>query len=260
MERERKEQERRERESVKEEEEEEETGIEAKQKSECEAKEREERFPVSGTPSTGSRGVAKNEQTIAGIFGFTKKESSGLPPPVTSRVPAGVFDDAGKPDFTAGKKVSPGVELRTPSTKKNGKRSKNLSNPSKVTTPMEPVDTGKPDILEDSNTNNASVRVSVSSENERFTDMEHIPSPTMPTPPSPTPEIPGFSGLNPARRRNDSAQSQITAKSAVMPVPAPAPVSRKSGEWGSWGSSLINNLADAERSHPSGKKPIIDTT
>ncbi|KAF9642359.1 hypothetical protein BDM02DRAFT_3124623 [Thelephora ganbajun] len=57
--------------------------------------------------------------------------------------------------------------------------------------------------------------------------------------------VEGFLGSNPARRRNDSAQSGMTTKPAPKPAPAPAPVQQKSSGWGSWGSSLLTNIASA---------------
>ena len=51
--------------------------------------------------------------------------------------------------------------------------------------------------------------------------------------------IEGLLGSNPARRRNDSAQSQTTTKPAPK-HPAPAPPPQKASGWGSWGSSLTN--------------------
>jgi hypothetical protein len=68
----------------------------------------------------------------------------------------------------------------------------------------------------------------------------------------------GFLGSNPTRRRNDSAQSQMTAKPVTKPAPAPAPP-QKSGGWGSWGSSLASHVAGvatAERS-PSPEPPLV---
>ena len=61
--------------------------------------------------------------------------------------------------------------------------------------------------------------------------------------------VEGFLGSNSARRRNDSAQLGM----AVKPAPAPAP--QKSGGWGSWGSSLLNNIANVVERTPSPELP-----
>lgn len=55
--------------------------------------------------------------------------------------------------------------------------------------------------------------------------------------------VEGFLGSNPTRRRDDSAQPRMTAKPVTKPAPAP-PLQKPSG-WGSWGGSLLNNLASA---------------
>ena len=71
--------------------------------------------------------------------------------------------------------------------------------------------------------------------------------------------VEGFLGSNPARRRNDSAQSQMTVKPVTKPAPAPAPLPQRPSGWGSWGSSLINNITSAvatERS-PSPEPPLV---
>jgi len=134
----------------------------------------------------------KNEWANTWDFGPTGKgETSGLPPIITSSVPGGVFDGTSNfaDIFAAGKNDSPGgaeeVELRTPLTKKGKKGINNLS---KVATPTEPADLGKLDILENLNMNNMSARVSVSSENERFTDAEQGTSRES-TPPGLAPEV-----------------------------------------------------------------------
>jgi hypothetical protein len=57
--------------------------------------------------------------------------------------------------------------------------------------------------------------------------------------------VEGLLGSNSARRRNDSAQSQLPAKPTPKPAPAPAPAPQKSSGWGSWGSSLLNTVASA---------------
>ena len=60
--------------------------------------------------------------------------------------------------------------------------------------------------------------------------------------------VEGFLGSSPARRRNDSAQSQMTTK----------PTPQKTSGWGSWGSSLLTNIASAvdDRS-PSPEPPAV---
>jgi len=55
--------------------------------------------------------------------------------------------------------------------------------------------------------------------------------------------IEGFLGSGAARRRNDSAQSQAPVKPSPKPASAPFPAPQKSGGWGSWGSSLLTNIA-----------------
>jgi len=55
------------------------------------------------------------------------------------------------------------------------------SNLSKVATPAEPADISRPDGLEDLNMNKVSVRVSVSSKNERLMETGQGPSLTQPT-------------------------------------------------------------------------------
>ena len=175
-------------------------GREKKEKADREAKEREEekKKPVaSNNPTAWGSGNNRGRKTSGlsqrehknewGGGGWDagsaekKDELSGLPSIITSSIPGGVFDGAGNFDFFA-KKDSPGgageeVELRTPLTKK-GKNGVNIpSDPSKVVPPSDTVDTGKLDILEDMGLTNVSARVSVSSENERFTDAEQGPSP-----------------------------------------------------------------------------------
>ena len=181
---------------------------EAKEEAAREAKERGEeknKVPASKIPSGWGSTIGKNDRSrkASGLsqkeqknewasswdFGSTEKdEHSGLPPITTSSVPGSIFD--GGDFFTTGENDSPGsageVELRTPLTKKG---IDNLSNLSKVATPTEPADLGRLDGFEDLNMNNMSARVSVSSENERFTDAEQVPSPTQTTHPSLAPEI-----------------------------------------------------------------------
>ncbi|KAF9642247.1 hypothetical protein BDM02DRAFT_2470886 [Thelephora ganbajun] len=379
---------------------------EAKEKADRGVKKREEeekkKVPTSKLPSAWGSNVGKNDRSrkTSGLsqkeqkneWGSSwdlgsiekKDEPSGPPPIITSSIPGSILGGAGNFDiFATEKKDSPGcaeeVELRTPLTKKGKKGIDSLSNLSKVATPTEAADLGKLDILEDPGLNNASARVSISLENERFLDAEQEPSPTKPTrlvlapevppealsstaseslkaskdvkddvpttpkhwpaPPLTTthqPQIPtpapapaktepekplslwerkklnaatppapasslfggggtmnslsvwgdvsgggnaesiamptlvgdrqsiftdtardrkrenqrenvtgGFLGSNPARRRNDSAQSGMTAKPVPKPAPAPAPVQQKSSGWGSWGSSVLANIASA---------------
>ena len=70
--------------------------------------------------------------------------------------------------------------------------------------------------------------------------------------------VEGLLGSTPARRRNDSARSHMTAKPTPKPAPAPAP--QKSSGWGSWGSSLLNTVANSvatpDRS-PSPEPPSV---
>ena len=162
--------------------EEEEIARETGQKSE----ERDDKkAPVSRIPPTWGQTIAKDEWASAGNFGSTKKESSGLPLPVTSRVPADIFDGIGKFDFSVGKKDSAdGIEESCTSLTKEGKkRVDNPSNLSKVAKPIEPTDFGKLDILGDPNMDNMSARVPISV-NEYFTNTEKESSPTESTPPS----------------------------------------------------------------------------
>ena len=379
---------------------------EAKEEADREAKETGEeknKVPASKIPSGWGSTVGKNDRSRktsglpqkekksewAGSWDFgsaEQDEHSGLPPIITSSVPGGIFSGAGNLGefFTTGENDSPGgaeeVELRTPLTKKG---INDLSNPSKVATPTKPVGLGRLDRLEDLNTSNISARVSISLENERFTDAEQGPSPTQPTHPSLAPEttpevlssattellktskdfegvpatiqprpappltpapapanteperplslwerkkhkaatqpapasslfggggvtnssgvggeagssggntksivvptlvgdrqsvftdtahdqkrenqrdnlVEGFLGSNPARRRSDLAQSQMTAKPVTKPGPAPAPLPQKPSGWGSWGSSLLLNIENqvaAEKSPSSGSFP-----
>ena len=393
---------------------------EEKEKAEREAKERGEeernKVPVSKIPSAWGSTIGKsdcskktsalsqkerkNELANGCDFGPTQKEEpSDLPPITTSSAPGGIFGGAGNFDFfAAGEKDPPGgaeeVEFRTPLTKKGKKGVDGPSSRSKVTTPTVSADAGRLDMLEDLNMNIMSARVSISSENERFTDTEQELSPTEPThpvfapetaseallsttperlletpkevkeevpttpkpwptlsltpthrsqvptpapvpaktepkkplslwdrkrlgtatPPAPTSSLfggnvmnssgvlgvasdggrnaesvamptlvgdrqsvftdtahdqkrenqwegvaDGLLGSNLARRRNDSAQSRMTTKPAPRPAPTPVPASQRSGGWGSWGSSLLNNIANvvtAERT-PSPEPPPV---
>ena len=77
--------------------------------------------------------------------------------------------------------------------------------------------------------------------------------------------VEGLLGSTPIRRRNDSAQSNMTTKPAPKVAPAPAPAPQKSSGWGSWGSSLLTNIASTiavpDRSpspEPSAVKPKIE--
>ena len=63
--------------------------------------------------------------------------------------------------------------------------------------------------------------------------------------------VEGFLGSNPARRRNDSAQSQITTKPTRSPAPAP----QKASGWGSWRNSLLTNIASAVDDRPPSLEP-----
>ena len=67
--------------------------------------------------------------------------------------------------------------------------------------------------------------------------------------------VEGSLGLNPARRRNDLAQSQMTARPITKPAPAPTPAIPQKSGWGSWGSSLLNDIA-IEKS-PSTESPPV---
>jgi len=333
-------------------------GVEREEKEKAEReKEREEKkkVPVSKIPSAWgsifeksdrsrntsalSQKERKNEWAGAWDFGSTEKEPSVLPPIFTSSAPGGNFDGAGNSGFlAAGEKGSPGgteeVKLHPPLTK-----GKNVDGPfnSNISTP-EPAVAGGLDILEDLSMNNMSARISISSENERFTDAEQGPSPTEPThpalvpaktepekplslwdrkklktatPPAPVSNlfgggeamnppgiwgdtsgrggntesiamptlvgnrqsvftdtahdqkrenqregvIEGFLGSNSARRRTDSAQSGMTTKPAQKPDPAPASATQKSGGWGSWGSPLLNNIANTV---PADRTPSLE--
>jgi len=358
---------------------------EAKEKEDREAKEGEEeekKLPASKTPSTWDSTVGKNdcprkasgpsqreqknERASSWDFSSPEKEDkpSGFPPIITSSVPGSIFDGAGSFDFFAtGEDDPPGgaeVELCTPLTKK-GKGIENLSDLSKAATLTEPVDLGRPDILEDLNMNMSTrVSVSVSSENGCFTDAERGSYPTEPkdvkedipmTPkpwpvpsltPAPAPAeiepekplslwernkrwamtqpapasslssdgnamnssgglgeaggggsntesiamptlvgdrqsistdtardqkrenqqeniVEGSLGSNPARRRSDLAQPQMTTRPVTKPALAPAHPPQRPIGWGSWGSSLLNSIANTveiERS-PSPESPSV---
>ena len=76
--------------------------------------------------------------------------------------------------------------------------------------------------------------------------------------------VEGLLGSSSARRRNESTQSQSPVKPAPKPTLPPPPPAQKSGGWGSWGSSLLTNIAStitAERSpspEPAPVKPKIE--
>jgi hypothetical protein len=57
--------------------------------------------------------------------------------------------------------------------------------------------------------------------------------------------VEGFLGSNQSRRRNDSPQQQMASKPTPRHTSAPAPApAQKSSGWGSWGSSLLNTVAN----------------
>ena len=184
---------------------------EAREQTETEAKEREEEEEKKSTSSKISSvwdstveknndrsrktpGLAqkgqKNQLASAWDFRSVEKkgDSPGLSPTITSSVPGGIFDGANNFDFFP-KKDSPGggAEIRTPLQKEGTNGIDTPSNLSKVTAPSETVDMG---ILEDSGPSHTSTRVSISPENERFTDAEGDPSPPEPAHPTFTPEDP----------------------------------------------------------------------
>ena len=72
--------------------------------------------------------------------------------------------------------------------------------------------------------------------------------------------VEGLLGSSPARRRNDSAQSQMTTKPTPKSTPTTAsPPAQKSSGWGSWGTSLLNiasTIAAPDRS-PSPEPPPV---
>ena len=148
-------------------------------------------------------------------FGSGKDESHDLPPIITSSVPGGILSGA---DFFSNKYSPDGaaeeVELRTPVTKGKG-ASKTPSNLSGVATPSETVAMGKVDsnTHEDPDFRNRSARVSISSENERFTDAEQGPSPPQPTHPVLTPEA------MPEAPSNSTSELLNTPRAAKEEVP-----------------------------------------
>ena len=346
----------------------------------------------------------KNEWANTWNVGSSEKVVPSPLPSIFTSPASGLFDGAGGIDLlSVRKKDSPGsseeVELRPPVTKKGRDCDRSPSNLSNLATPTESASVGRPDALEDLNIVSRRISVSSRSESERWTDVEHGPSPTEPTPPtlvpepgsgseafmSTTPELPGMpsgvedevpptskhcpapsptparqppvatatppappanpepekplslwdrkklrvaspppapaSGLfgggdranslgvwgdasggggnsesiavpvivgdrqsaltetardrtrenqrenvvegllgsSATRRRNDSAQSQAPVKPAPKPAPAPAPAPQKSGGWGSWGSSILTNIAsipDPDRSPSPETAPV----
>ena len=187
---------------------------EAREKANREAKEREEeekkKFTTSKTPSAWGSTIGKNNDRPRKTSGLSQKEQknewggawdfnsteqkdepSGLPHIITASVPGSIFNGAGN---MFAKNDSPGgageeVELHTPLTKKGKNGISTPSNLSKVATPSETVDMDKLELLDDLGLNNMSARVSISSENERFTDAEQGPSPPELAHPALTPEI-----------------------------------------------------------------------
>ena len=174
---------------------------EEKEKADREANEREEekrKATTSKIPSalgmkngdrsrkTSALAQKEKKNEWADTWGSTETtdESPGLPPIITSSIPGGIFDGAGKFDFFA-KTDSPGgggdeVELRTPLAKKGKRGFDSLSKLSKAATPVETTDASKGDVLDDFGLRNVgqgnrSVTVSFSSENEHFTDGEQGP-------------------------------------------------------------------------------------
>ena len=162
------------------------------------------------TPGLAQKGQ-KNQLASAWDFCSVEKkgESPGLSPTITSSVPGGIFDGANNFDFFP-KKDSPGggAEIRTPLQKEGTNGIDTPSNLSKVTVPSQTVDTG---ILEDSGPNHTSTRVTISSENERFTDAERDPSPPEPAHPTFTPEDPTIPKPWPTSLA--PAQPQVSASS-----------------------------------------------
>ena len=178
---------------------------EAEEKADREAKEGEDEEKMKTAskiqPAWGAKNGDRSRKTSAlaqkeqknewgNTWGFgsseTKDESSGLPPLITSSVPGGMFDGAGKFDFftktgsLGGSGDGDEVELRTPLTKKGKRGFDSPSNLSKAATPVETTDAGKGDVLDDFSPRNVGLgkrfaRGSFSSENERFTDEEQGP-------------------------------------------------------------------------------------
>lgn len=110
-----------------------------------------------------------------------KDEFSGPPPIITSSVPGGIFDGAGNFDFFA--------EQDTPLMKEGMNGINTSSDISEVAAPLETVDVDKIAISGGLGLNCMSRRVSISLEDERFTDAEQIPSPGPAHTALPTPEV-----------------------------------------------------------------------
>ena len=133
------------------------------------------------TPADLSQKGQKNEWASPwDLCSIGRKDESRVPPPIiTSSVPSGVFDGAGKFDFFS-KEGSPvgseeEVELRTPLTRK-GKNSINTPfGLVKVAARSVVVGVDKLDGFEGPGLGGMSARISISSENERFTDAEEGP-------------------------------------------------------------------------------------
>jgi len=221
---------------------------EAKEKAELEAMQREEEEQrqalASKTQSPWGSTAGKNDRSRktstlsqkeqknewANTWEMPSTEGpSGLAPIFTSAA-SNLFDGAGNFDLlSTGKKDSPGgaeeVELRTPVTKKGKNGTRSPSNLSKVVTPTETGDAGRPDVLEDPNTN-MSARISVSSrsEGERWTDAEQGPSPTELAVPTLLPEIGvGFEGFTNATSELLGTPKGINNEALTTPTPWPAP-------------------------------------
>ena len=152
----------------------------------------------------------EHENERGGSLGFgsaeKKDESHGLPPTITSSVPGGIFDGAGNFE----------VELRTPVTKKGNKGIDTPSNHSKVAAPSETVDMGKSD--------NLSQRVSISSENERFTDAEQTPSPPEPAHPALAPGHEPFPNSTSELLKTPQGAKPASCLTPQISTPARTPV------------------------------------
>ena len=222
----------------------------AKEKTDRNADEREEaleeKVSTSNAPSARDSTAGKSDHSrktsglpqkeekseCASIRDFTsaerKEESSDLPPIVTSPVPGGMPNGAHNlggslPTWKLDSLGGEGVEARTPLTEaEDGKKSVDvLSNLSKIATPMELTNLGKPDIPKDMN---LSVNVSVSSENKRPTNAEQGPSPIERTSPILAPETaPG--ALSSATSKLPKTPKDV--KEVVPTTPKPWPASTK---------------------------------
>ena len=112
------------------------------------------------------------------------------------------------------------VDLRTPPTKKD-KRGFNSPNFSKVAAPVETTDAGKVDIRDDLGLGSMSARVSISSENERFTDQEQGPPSPKSTPLTPDSVSRPFGAgdaSNSSGVRGDTAGNGGNAEKIAMPI------------------------------------------